>query len=176
MCLSCSPSYGRQFCLPTVAGLAAALDIDVPEKLEDTPRALLNIVAGLLGNSPRSRSECTIHCMGYGGESSWSYLGLAALDRRREQHRRHSLDGSSCMEPAQGGETRRRRRPREMSPSPAWKFWNGWISLQHGSEAENRSEQSTYATDAGHFCPKPARSPQAIIAEAGTGVGKAWVI
>ena len=29
-----------QFCLPTVAGLAAALDIDVPEKLEDTPGAL----------------------------------------------------------------------------------------------------------------------------------------
>ena len=43
-----------------------------------------------------------------------------------------------------------------------------------GSEAENRSEQSTYATDAGlAFLPKEQpEHPQAIIAEAGTGVGK----
>ena len=43
-----------QFCLPTVAGLAGILDLELPENLEDSPAALLAISTGLLGELVQS--------------------------------------------------------------------------------------------------------------------------
>ena len=164
-----------QFCLPTVAGLAAALDIAVPNKLEDSPAALLTIVARLLGElAYADRSARSIaRAMAESGWS-WGISVLAALDQGREQTRAtHSLDGLRVWNRLKEWEDAAPPPSPGNEPVTSTEILDRLDQLL-GSEAENRSEQSTYATDAGlAFLPKEhPEHPKAIIAEAGTGVGK----
>ncbi len=164
-----------QFCLPTVAGLAAALDIAVPDKLEESPAALLSISAGLLAELVHAdRSARPIAWAMAEAGWSWGISVLAALDQGREPARaEHPLDGLRVWNRLKEWEDA------APPPSPGNEPVTSTEILERldrllGSEAEDRPEQATYTTDAGlAFLPKehPGR-PQAIIAEAGTGVGK----
>ena len=164
-----------QFCLPTVAGLAAALDISVPDNLEGSPAALLTIVAELLDElAYADRSARPIAWAMADSGWSWGISALTALDQGREPVQTgHPLDGLRVWNRLKEWEDA------APPPSPGNQPVTSAEILERldqllGSEAEDRPEQATYATDAGlAFLPKehPER-PQAIIAEAGTGVGK----
>ena len=146
----------------------------MPEKLEDSPAAPLTIVAGLLGELAHAIG---VHGLSRGlwrNQVGLGHLGPGGIGSGAEQARAaHSLDGLRVWNRLKEWEDA------APPPSPGNEPVTSAEILERldqllGSEAENRSEQSTYATDAGlAFLPKEhPEHPQAIIAEAGTGVGK----
>ena len=164
-----------QFCLPTVAGLADALGLPLPESLEVQPETLLTAAAQLLRELGHTdRSAHSIACSMAEAGWAWGISVLAVLDRDADPDQRRN--------PAAGLKVWNRLKEWEDAappPSPGNEpVTSGEIlerlDLLLGSGSEDRPAQATYATDTGlAFLPKehPDR-PQAIIAEAGTGVGK----
>ena len=167
-----------RFCVPTPRGLAAALELPAPASadlaggaasLRDAARALLAEL-GLLKDDPEIRAVA--ESMAKGGWS-WAPAVLAALGPAPEDTPPpaglaawHALGewAEQAPLPPPGnqpvGEDEARARLAEL--------------LGQGGLAEPRPQQSDYAAAASHaFLPRQvAGSPRAVLAEAGTGVGK----
>jgi len=164
-----------QFCLPTVDGVADALGLGQPDNLEDAPETLLSAAAQLLGDL--AHADRSAHPIAWSmAEAGWSWgiSVLAVLDQNADPEQRRN--------PAQGLKVWTRLKEWEDSappPSPGNEPVTSPEILDRlsellGDSAEDRPEQATYATDTGlAFLPAEQKDrPQAIIAEAGTGVGK----
>jgi ATP-dependent DNA helicase DinG len=165
-----------RFCLPTPRGLAAALGLVVPRRIEDEALSLIDAAGALLGELARGAADdrdapaiaAAMQRGGWGwGDAVCSALrhhaaadnaapaGLAVWRRLPEwsEHAPEPAAGNHAVEPAEA-----RQRLAELL----------------GSNAEARPQQADYAdavTQA--FAPRDApRRPNAVLAEAGTGVGK----
>ena len=167
-----------RFCLPTVRGLAEALDLPRPRDLEDEPEALLAAVRSLLNDmvlaatrlpAAKLADSRAIAWRMARGEWGWGPAVLAALgvqgdsrggrldvwDRLPEwsEHAPEAPPGSIAVEAA---ETRQR------------------LADLLGPDAEQRPSQADYASAAAlAFRPRDAvGAPNMVLAEAGTGTGK----
>ncbi|MBV9522158.1 MAG: ATP-dependent DNA helicase [Alphaproteobacteria bacterium] len=165
-----------RFCLPTPRGLAATLALASPRSLEDealslaeSARALLGELAdGAAGDPDAAVIAAAMERGGWGwGPSVRAALGardagtgaapagLAAWRRLSEwaEHAPEAPPGNEAIEPAEA-----RRRLAELL----------------GAHAEARPQQGDYADAVSQaFAPRGApRQPCAVLAEAGTGVGK----
>lgn len=165
-----------RFCLPTPRGLAAALGLAMPSRLEDEAMTLVDVARFLLGDLARKAPDdpdavviaaamerggwgwgeavrAALASQGSGGSAAPA--GLAVWRRLPEwsEHAPEPAAGNYAVEP----EEARRRLAELLGPS-----------------AEARPQQADYAdavTPA--FAPRKApRLPNAVLAEAGTGVGK----
>ncbi|MFO0998661.1 MAG: ATP-dependent DNA helicase [Alphaproteobacteria bacterium] len=161
-----------RFCLPTVRGLASALDLPKPMSLEAEARAVATVVAHLLAElstlDEESRAEAAgiAHTM---TEAGWKW-GKAVVARLRGDVRADALEvwrqlpewSEQAPEPPPGnvpvdpGESRRR------------------LAELVGRSAEARPQQADYASAvSAAFTPRDVQGvPRFVLAEAGTGVGK----
>ncbi len=163
------------FCLPTPRGLAAALGLAPPRGLADEALLLIEAARRLLGElaaaAPDPDAPVIAAAMERGGWS-WGQAVRAALADEAAQHgavpaglavwRRlpewseHAPEAPPGNEPVEPAEARRR------------------LAELLGGGADARPQQGDYAdavTQA--FAPRSApRQPNAVLAEAGTGVGK----
>ncbi len=166
-----------RFCLPTARGLAAVLDLASPRGLEDQALLLAEAARALLGELARSSADdpdapLIAAAMERGG---WPWgpavraalgqrtvagtdpapAGLAVWRRLAEwaEHAPEPAPGNAPVEPAEA-----RRRLAELL----------------GAGAEARPQQGDYADAVSQaFAPRGAPDqPSAVLAEAGTGVGK----
>jgi ATP-dependent DNA helicase DinG len=173
-------AHPAHFCLPTVRGLARWLDLDEPRSLAAECVAITEIALRLLQDLAEGRADDTsdlpaiAEAMARGGWS-WGPAVTAALGRpaRMSAHGRafeiwrrlpewedEPREGAPGQLPVTPNESRRRLA--EM------------IAVERGHAAEARPQQADFAsavTDA--FTPRAIEgAPNAVIAEAGTGVGK----
>jgi ATP-dependent DNA helicase DinG len=168
-----------RFCLPTPRGLAAALGLARPAHLADAALTLVDAARVLLeelaGAAPDEDAPLVAAAMARGGWG-WGEAVLAALRPTRATPSRPN-------EPAPAGLAVWRRLPEwaEHAPEPA----PGNLAVEPaearerlaallGADAEARPQQSDYADAVSQaFLPRAAlREPNAVLAEAGTGVGK----
>ena len=161
-----------QRCLPTPAGLADALDLPRPEGLAAEARGLARAAETLLGEldadaDPDARAiaafmaaagwpwgRAVLGRLG-GGEAGGAGAGLRVWSRLPEfaEHAPPPPPGSAAVEP---GDARRR------------------LARLLGAAAEDRPGQADYTSAlTAAFAPRESEdAPNAVIAEAGTGVGK----
>ena len=164
-----------RFCVPTPAGLAAALDLAPPESPEDEPGALVEAAAALLGElgqagddrgpDPRSIAE-TMEAGGWRwGQAVVSALGPATSKRRGAgleiwrgltEWAERAPEPPPANQPVEPGEARAR------------------LAALLGQGAEARPQQADYASAVTPaFGPRDkAGVPRVVLADAGTGVGK----
>jgi ATP-dependent DNA helicase DinG len=171
--------HPARFCLPTPAGLAAALDQAPPTTLEEEAR-FLKLAAGLLlaqlGEVDRRRDADILPIAEVMRDAGWGWgdavvEALAYLQPFEDAPRpRRGLDvwvrlptwAEHAPEPP----------PENFSVDPAEARTR--LTKLVGANAEPRPQQSDYASSAcPAFAPREAPdTPNAVIAEAGTGVGK----
>ncbi len=167
------------FCLPTIRGVAEALELPPPASLEDEAQALVDCAVLLLrelARAPQTAAQANdvrgiaaaMAQAGWGwGVSVLAALGAADPGRNRaasalrvwerlsewSEHAPEPPPGNVAVEPA---EARAR--------------------LAHilGADAEQRPQQADYASAACHaFAPRDhVGEPNVVLAEAGTGTGK----
>lgn len=167
------------FCLPTVRGLCAALDLPLPGTQEDEAQALIDVVHHLLqalsGLSRREQSQCRAVAWGMArGGWAWGPSVLAGLGVHGDMPHRsnvaaglrvwehlpevseHSPDAPPANHPVEPSEARSR------------------LASLLGGAAEDRPQQADYASAASAaFAPRDEEgAPHVVLAEAGTGVGK----
>jgi ATP-dependent DNA helicase DinG len=163
-----------RFCVPTPRGLAEALGIDLPRRPAEecvTLAAAARVLLEELGGEANAEARAVVEAMDRGG---WLWApaviaGLPACDpdaRERAAGLRAWARLAEWSEPtpgpAPGNETVRPEEARSR------------LAELLGTAAEPRPEQADYAAAAAAaFSPRaqPDR-PQAVLAEAGTGVGK----
>jgi ATP-dependent DNA helicase DinG len=167
-----------RFCLPTPRGLAAALGAPEPHGLEAEAASLGAAAQALLAELAAGRDLdpdllATARAMAR-GNWSWAPFVLAALGddpRAFEQHR-----SMAALEP-----WRRLAEWSEHAPEPPPGSEPVWpleararLAEFLGSGAEARPQQADYASAVSQaFLPRSAPEiPRAVLAEAGTGVGK----
>jgi len=157
-----------RFCLPTPAGVAAALDLDVPGNDEDKAVALQQAAALLLREAAGldRHAAATAALMAKAGWA-WGPALVAAIKE----------------EPARGGLDVWNRLPEwlELAPPPpsdqqrvAPEEARERLRRLLDSDAEPRPAQSDYAAAAAQaFAPRDHEgAPNLVLAEAGTGTGK----
>jgi ATP-dependent DNA helicase DinG len=163
-----------RFCLPTPRGLAGALGLTMPTRLEDEAILLIDAARALLGELAQKAAEdadapviaAAMERGGWGWGAavraalasqtpSTTTAGLAVWRRLPEwsEHAPEPAAGNHAVEPAEA----RRRLAELLGPS-----------------AEARPQQADYADAITHaFAPREGPDlPNAVLAEAGTGVGK----
>ncbi len=161
-----------QFCLPTVRGIAASLDLPKPTDLESEARALAKAAELLLREISELDREAAGEAAGIAramADAAWRW-GDAVLARLREPAQTDALEvwrqlpewSEQAPEPPPGnvpvdpGEARRR------------------LAELVGQSAEARPQQADYASAvSAAFAPRDVQgAPRFVLAEAGTGVGK----
>jgi ATP-dependent DNA helicase DinG len=162
--------HPARFAVPTVAGLSRVLGLEPPGSEAEAAAALQRIAARLLAvlADPDWReregawtSNMTLHRLGWG----WAPLVGARLERPERGER---ILFSRLKQWEEAGE---RPPPRTVMVDPA----HARLKLDGlTGRAETRAGQKAMAEAvAGVFAPKPAKgSPNVLLAEAGTGIGK----
>lgn len=174
--------HPTRFCVPTIAGVAKALQIDNPDDITDYPMTLLDCTTTLLSDLSGHRETQKISeiakAMGLNGKGwIWTPLVLQALGQKYDAAEpiissRNFLNIWSKLpewadeaplpppshHPVTGDETRERLAS----------------LLTTKRAAEKRAEQVNYATRLAESFrpPEAADQPHVTLAEAGTGVGK----
>ena len=166
--------FPARFCLPTINGVADALDLPRAEGLEDSARLLARAAGMLLGtlgasDDPRDRNAADIARVMAHGDWPWGNDVLSALGvagdgvagdlnvwRRLPDWSEHAPEPPPGNIPVDPAETRAR------------------LSDLVGENAEDRPQQGDYASAVSRaFVPREHEdAPNLVIAEAGTGVGK----
>lgn len=168
------------FCVPTPVGLAKALGIPAPQEAEDYPLALVQCASALLSDIRqdqwRGRADPLkiAGVMGQNGKGwPWTSFIFSALGQKFDDKEIYVSKADlniwkSLPEWAEGAPP----------PPPSHHAITGQEAREKLSDvlgygAEAREEQKQYAgLMAGMFLPKNSDNPTAILAEAGTGVGK----
>ncbi len=166
------------FCTPTPRGLAVALGLPVPHELDDAAASLHRAAATLLqelaARGPNDRDAAAIAWQMAHGGWRWGPYVLAAL----------GFDGSADTAPRGGVGLQAWRRLGEWSESaPEPPPGNQPVAAEEartrlaellGPGAEARPQQADYASAVSQaFLPRDrADTPNMVLAEAGTGVGK----
>ncbi|MEQ8602542.1 MAG: helicase C-terminal domain-containing protein [Marivibrio sp.] len=173
-------TWPARFCVPTVRGLAEALDLPRPESVEDAPTLLLRAAQTLLAELSRraqagedAQAPRVAGAMARGGWL-WGPAVLAALGEGEEDVMlraatsgldvwRRLKEWSEQAPPPPAGD-------RGVDPQDARRR----LAELLGSQSEERPGQADYASAAAEaFAPKMASgAPNMVLAEAGTGVGK----
>ncbi len=165
------------FCLPTVKGVAAALDLRTPETLEDEALTLIEVARALLQELIETDETSARPARGIAfalDKAGWSWgpSALAALGRddKTEGIGLSALRVWSRLSPFE-----------DLAPPPppgndpvSPEESEARLSTLIGLDAEQRDAQKVYAGLLTHaFKAKPAPDePNVVLAEAGTGIGK----
>lgn len=171
------------FCVPTPRGLAEALDLPRPDGLEGDALALHRAVRRLLGElSAPGRTDLSDPVaiaweMGRGGWP-WTPAVLAALGRPDGPDRGSARAGLRVWTRLKEWQQDPPEPPPSHHPVEATEARRRLAALLsvsvRGKAAEPRPQQADYASAvSAAFAPRPApETPNVVLAEAGTGVGK----
>lgn len=172
--------YPATFCLPTVRGLAAALGLDAPKGLIAECVAILDIARRLLGDIAEGRADSKSDMLGLAeamqrGGWNWGPSVMAAigtLPRMQPPNRAFEIWRRLPEWEDEAPEGPPGQQP--VTPNDARKRLAEMIAVERGYAAEPRPQQADFASAiTSAFTPREtADSPNAVIAEAGTGVGK----
>ncbi|WP_460019913.1 ATP-dependent DNA helicase [Magnetospira thiophila] len=166
-----------QFCLPTAGGLAAALGLSAPRTLIEQAQALHQVCRLLLDELTRAevgRDAVPVAWAMTRGAWPWASYVLAALGQSGDApHSRNLSEGLKVW-------TRRAEWSEHAPEPPAGHLpvepveARAQLVKMLGGTAEDRPQQKEYAAAvAAAFDPCDAEGePRAVLAEAGTGVGK----
>ncbi|MGQ9366816.1 ATP-dependent DNA helicase [Azospirillum sp. ST 5-10] len=171
------------FCVPTPRGLAEALDLPVPDGAEADAVALQRAVRrllGLLAAPGRADAAEAVAVAWEMGRAGWPWAApvLAALGRPDGPQRGRALDGFRVwtrLKEWQEGPPEPPPRQSPVDPEEARRRLAEMLAASvPGKAAEPRPQQADYASAvAAAFAPRPApETPNVVLAEAGTGVGK----
>jgi ATP-dependent DNA helicase DinG len=172
-----------RFCLPTSRGLADVLDLPEPRSVATealTLRRAVRRLLGRLGESGRdepSDAAAIAWTMGLSGWS-WAPLVLAALGRPEGPDRASAQAGMRIWTRLKEWQDTAPEPPpshRPVEPAEARRRLADMLAvLVPGKEAEPRPQQADYASAVvAAFAPRRApETPNVVLAEAGTGVGK----
>ncbi|MEA4837253.1 MAG: ATP-dependent DNA helicase [Rhodospirillaceae bacterium] len=166
------------FAVPTVAGVAGALGLDLPASDEDEPEAMLDIVRvlleGLAGEETRLPRKLLADRQGIAAvmaQGGWAWgpavrAAYGGVDGRG----RAAFRVWERLEEWQDGAPPPPPGDRPVEPSAA----RARLAQLLGPDAEERPGQSDYASAASlAFIPREMRgAPNLVLAEAGTGIGK----
>ena len=163
--------HPAQFCVPTPRGLAAALDLPVPESDADVP-AMLQAAAGALTQRCDSDSwperEGAWSVLQSLSRLRWPWAQVIAPSIRKPERAEKWLFAKL----PEWEDNAERPQPRQLALDPA----DIGEQLDHltGTGAERRDGQHDYARATGQiFAPRDARGePHMLLAQAGTGIGK----
>jgi len=159
-----------RFCLPTPRGVAAALGHPLPTTPEDEPQAVRRAAAALLGGIGDRDAADIAAAMGAGGWL-WAPYVLSALGA--DAAAKPAVEAFRVWARLPQWEERAPPAPPGSRPI-AEDAIHGRLADLVGDDAETRDEQAQYAAHVGKaFDPRPhPDAPIAVLAEAGTGVGK----
>lgn len=166
--------HPARFAVPTPAGLARAVDLSAPEREEDVAAFLLEAAAALLATAEGDWPEREGAWMAAQSLARlrWPWAGvvterLAKPDARRDGGERWLFSRLPEWE-----ETPPRPSPRTVTLAPGES--EARLAELVGGAAEERPGQRAYAAAASAaFAPRAVRdSPNLVLAEAGTGIGK----
>ncbi|MCW2247234.1 ATP-dependent DNA helicase DinG [Azospirillum fermentarium] len=171
------------FCLPTPRGLADALGLPLPEGAEADAVALLRAVPRLLRTlaAPgRAESSDPVAIAWEMGKAGWPWAGpvLHALNMPQGPERARALAGLKVWAGLKEWEEGAPVPPpthTAVDPEDARRRLAQMLTAEvAGKMAEPRPQQADYASAvAAAFAPRPApETPNVVLAEAGTGVGK----
>lgn len=176
-----------RFCVPTPRGLAEALDLPIPDGLEADALALQRAVRRLLGelgapgrdDAPEAKADPVAFAweMGRAGWP-WAPAVLAALGKPEGPERgaaRAGLRVWSRIKEWQDGPPEPPPAHHPVDPEEARRRLAAMLAAAvPGKVAEPRPQQADYASAvSAAFAPRPApETPNVVLAEAGTGVGK----
>ena len=163
-------AHPARFCLPTPCGLAQALDLPLPGTREAEARSLIAAAAALLaGLDPDAETRGIARAMAEGGWS-WGAAVLAALGDSNSRPPGPGLDVWTRLPDWEERPPGAAPGNLPVEPDEA----RNRLARLLGGAAEDRPQQSDYAAGAAAaFAPKEAEGePRAVLAEAGTGVGK----
>lgn len=166
--------HPARFCVPTPRGLAAIAGLDPPEDLADQAWALREATLTLLAQLARSDypdAETARRFARIMTGQNWAWGGpvLRALGAG-------AAPGTDPLDPWRGlpeWQDRAPPPPPGQRPVPAPEVRTRLAEIL-GPDAETRPQQADYASAAAHAFAARAEpdQPQAVLAEAGTGVGK----
>jgi ATP-dependent DNA helicase DinG len=173
-------AHPATFCLPTPAGLAAALDLPRPRGVEEEARSLRRCAERLIahiGSSNLANPGDALSIARAMKEGGWGWGEAVVM----------ALEDAAAADPVRGTMRggmdvwRRLREWTEYAPEPppgnepvAPAEARQRLARLVGENAEPRPQQSDYASGAcAAFAPREhPDAPNVVIAEAGTGVGK----
>lgn len=173
--------HPARFCTPTPIGVAKALGVDLPPSFDDWPLTLLACADALLNDLRRDPWAAKADplkiagVMGLNGRGwGWTPYIFAALER--EYDPADTIVGKADLNIWKNLPEWSEAAP----PPPATHYpvaageAKARLSRILGHDAESRSAQADYAETIAHmFEPREAEgTPHAVLAEAGTGVGK----
>jgi ATP-dependent DNA helicase DinG len=166
--------YPARFCVPTPRGLAAALGLPPPHRPSDACVTLATAARALLealGQETDAEIRAIAAAMDRGGWL-WAPAALAALPCAAPEAYRQAAGLRVWTKVAEWVETAPRPAPGNAPVTPAEA--RARLAGLLGTLAEPRPQQFDYAAAvAGAFAPREAPGrPHAVLAEAGTGVGK----
>lgn len=160
-----------QFCVPTAAGLCAAVGVEPPVTEADIAALLPAIAAALIvrvDDAAWPARDGAWHSAAALSRQRWGW-GPLLLDRLAMPD---DKDRWLFARLPEWEDSAPRPAPRTVTPDPAGVLER--LARLTGAAAEARPSQQDYAlTTARIFAPRPARGqPQLVVAEAGTGIGK----
>jgi ATP-dependent DNA helicase DinG len=172
--------HPARFCLPTVRGLTAWLGLPEPKGLSAECVAIVDIARRLLSDLAEGRADSRSDTAGLAdamqrGGWSWGPAVMAALGtspRAQQQNRVFDIWRNLPEwedEPPEGPPGQN-----PVTPNEARKRLAEMIAVERGYAAEPRPQQADFASAiTAAFTPRESPDgPNAVIAEAGTGVGK----
>jgi ATP-dependent DNA helicase DinG len=171
--------HPARFCLPTVRGLAAWLGLPEPKGLSAECVAMVDIAQRLLSDIAEGRADTQSDMAGLAeamqrGGWSWGRSVMVALGASPRAGQSRAFDIWRTLpewedEPPEGPPGQA-----PVTPNDARKRLAQMIAVERGYAAEPRPQQADFASAiTAAFTPREnADGPNAVIAEAGTGVGK----
>jgi ATP-dependent DNA helicase DinG len=165
-----------RFCLPTPRGLAAALGLPGPKDLEDEAAALVAAAHALLvelGGLEQPQADALPVARAMAVHWSWGGAVLAALGGAADASPKARAAGLEVWRRLPEWDDQGPEPPPDSMPVEAVEARARLVQAL-GVEAEDRPGQMDYAgAVAEAFMPRQrAGEPRAVVAEAGTGVGK----
>lgn len=175
--------HPTKFCVPTILGLAKALDITAPKRLEDHPETLLDITKALLQdlrNDPWAERAPPLDIAAYMSSSksgfSWPWTSFVFDALGQPYNPNEPKDTTRSMHvwkklPEWAEES---TLPSSNTESISKEETRDHLKKVLGFTSENRPQQSEYAQNlsAAFDAKEESVPPHVILAEAGTGVGK----
>jgi len=171
--------HPARFCLPTVRGLAAWLGLPEPKGLSAECVAMVDITQHLLSDIAEGRADTKSDMAGLAeamqrGGWNWGRAVMAALGTSPRTGQNRAFDIWRNLpewedEPPEGPPGQQ-----PVTPNDARKRLAQMIAVERGYAAEPRPQQADFASAiTAAFTPRESPdSPNSVIAEAGTGVGK----